>query len=62
LKNNSGAIFKMFRPGGYYPVKFLCPLSKVADELRIEGVHLFTFNNIDATAEWQRAYLAKHPR
>jgi len=62
LKKNSGAIFKMFRPGGYYPVKFLCPLSKVADELRIEGVHLFTFNNIDATAEWQRAYLAKHPR
>jgi methylenetetrahydrofolate reductase (NADPH) len=62
LKKNSGAIFKMFRPGGYDPVKFLSPLAKVADELNLEGVHLFTFNNVDATAEWQRAYLAKHPR
>ena len=48
----------MFRPGGYDPVKFLSPLAKVADELNLEGVHLFTFNNIDATAEWQRHYRA----
>ena len=29
-------------------------LAKVADELNIEGIHLFTFNNIADTAEWQR--------
>ena len=40
-------------------MKFLSPLAKVADELNIEGVHLFTFNNIDATAVWQQKSLAK---
>jgi len=59
LKKNSGAIFKMFRPGGYDPNKFLAPLAKVADEVKIEGIHLFTFNNIQATAEWQTKNLAK---
>jgi methylenetetrahydrofolate reductase (NADPH) len=59
LTKNSGAIFKMFRPGGYDPNKFLSPLAKVADEVNIEGIHLFTFNNIQATAEWQQKNLAK---
>jgi methylenetetrahydrofolate reductase (NADPH) len=59
LQKNSGAIFKMFRPGGYDPIKFLTPLSKVADELNLEGIHLFTFNNVLATAEWQRTCLER---
>lgn len=59
LQKNSGAIFKMFRPGGYNPAKFLSPLAKVSDELNIEGIHLFTFNNVKATAEWQQQQLAK---
>lgn len=59
LKKNSGAISRLLRPGGYDPVKFLTPLAKVADELNLEGVHLFTFNNVDATAEWQHKTLAK---
>jgi methylenetetrahydrofolate reductase (NADPH) len=59
LQKNSGAIFKMFRPGGYNPTKFLAPLAKVSDELNIEGIHLFTFNNVKATAEWQQQQLAK---
>lgn len=59
LKKNSGAIGRLLRPGGYDPVKFLSPLAKVADELNIEGVHLFTFNNIDATAVWQQKTLSK---
>lgn len=58
LQKNSGAIFRMFRPGGYNPVKFLSPLAKVADELNIEGIHMFTFNNIADTAAWQRQQLS----
>lgn len=27
--------------------------------LGIEGLHLFTFNNVEATAEWQRKQLAE---
>ena len=59
LKKNSGAISRLLRPGGYDPVKFLSPLAKVSDELNIEGVHLFTFNNIEASAAWQKKYTAK---
>ena len=59
LKKNSGAIGRLLRPGGYDPNKFLAPLAKVADELSIEGIHLFTFNNIEDTAEWQRKFLAR---
>jgi methylenetetrahydrofolate reductase (NADPH) len=59
LKKNSGAIGRLLRPGGYDPVKFLTPLAKVADELNMEGVHLFTFNNVKDTAAWQRKMLAK---
>jgi methylenetetrahydrofolate reductase (NADPH) len=59
LKKNSGAIGRLLRPGGYDPNKFLAPLAKVSDELDLEGVHLFTFNNVDATAEWQQKALAK---
>jgi methylenetetrahydrofolate reductase (NADPH) len=59
LKKNSGAIGRLLRPGGYDPNKFLAPLAKVSDELNLEGVHLFTFNNVDATADWQQKALAK---
>jgi methylenetetrahydrofolate reductase (NADPH) len=59
LKKNSGAISRLLRPGGYDPVKFLSPLAKVADELNLEGVHLFTFNNVDATVAWQTRTLER---
>ena len=58
LKKNTGAIGRLLRPGGYNPVKFLSPLAKVADELSIEGIHMFTFNNIADTAAWQRQQLS----
>ncbi len=47
------------RPAGYDPNKLITPMSKVASELNIEGLHLFTFNNVEATAEWQRKQLTK---
>lgn len=58
LKKNTGAIGRLLRPGGYNPVKFLSPLARVADELSIEGIHMFTFNNIADTAAWQRQQLS----
>ncbi|MFN8022405.1 MAG: methylenetetrahydrofolate reductase [Acidimicrobiales bacterium] len=59
VKKNSGTIFKLFSPSGYDPSKVVNPMSKVARDLGIEGLHLFTFNNVEATAEWQRKQLAK---
>ncbi len=59
VKKNSATIFKLFSPSGYDPSKVINPMCKVAQDLNIEGIHLFTFNNVEATAEWQRKQLAK---
>ncbi|MEN9506688.1 MAG: hypothetical protein RI958_2614 [Actinomycetota bacterium] len=59
VKKNGGVLGRLFSPGGYDPTKLIAPLSKVAAELGVEGLHLFTFNNVDATAAWQQQQLAK---
>ncbi|MDO8363566.1 MAG: methylenetetrahydrofolate reductase [Actinomycetota bacterium] len=59
VKKNGGALSRLFRPGGYDPSKLIAPLSKQADALGIEGIHLFTFNNVQATAQWQRRSLER---
>ena len=59
VKKNSSTIFKLFSPSGYDPSKLINPMSKVARDLNIEGLHLFTFNNVEATAAWQQKQLAK---
>jgi len=59
VKKNGGVLGRLFKPGGYDPNKLITPLSKQADELGIEGIHLFTFNNVQATAEWQQRMLEK---
>ena len=59
VKKNGGVLGRLFKPGGYDPNKLITPLSKQARELNIEGLHLFTFNNVQATAQWQQKMLAK---
>jgi methylenetetrahydrofolate reductase (NADPH) len=59
VKKNKGFLGRLFTPGGYDPGKLVAPLSKRARELGIEGLHVFTFNNVAATADWQRKQLAK---
>ncbi len=59
VKKNKGVLGRLFTPGGYDPGKQIAALAKVAPELGIEGLHLFTFNNVAATATWQRQQLAK---
>ncbi len=59
VKKNSSTLFRLFSPTGYDPGKLITPLSKLAHNLNIEGLHLFTFNNVEATAQWQRKQLTK---
>lgn len=59
VKKNKGIVGRLFTPGGYDPSKLVAPLGKVAAELGVEGLHVFTFNNVDATAQWQQTQLAK---
>jgi len=59
VQKNGSVLGRLFSPTGYDPNALIDPLSKQADELNIEGIHLFTFNNIEATAKWQQRALAK---
>ncbi|MFT7648586.1 MAG: methylenetetrahydrofolate reductase (NADPH) [Candidatus Poriferisodalaceae bacterium] len=59
LKKNSGTLTRMFAPGGYDPNKLLGPLAGELDALGIEGLHIFTFNQIEATVEWRDAAIGQ---
>ncbi len=59
VQKNGSVLGRLFSPTGYDPNALIGPLSKQAAELNIEGIHLFTFNNIEATAKWQQKQLAK---
>jgi methylenetetrahydrofolate reductase (NADPH) len=59
LKKNSSAIFKMFTPGDYNPSDLIRPMGDRIDELNIEALHVFTFNEIAPTETWRKNLLAK---
>lgn len=59
VQKNGGILGRLFSPVGYDPSALIKPLTKQADELGIAGIHLFTFNNVEATAKWQQKLLAK---
>lgn len=59
VKKNRGVLGRLLSPGGYDPSKLIGPLGKDAAVLGIEGIHLFTFNNVEATAAWQTKQLAR---
>ena len=59
VQKNASVLGRLFRPTGYDPNSLILPLCQQAEELNIEGIHLFTFNNVEATAKWQEKLLAK---
>ena len=59
LKKNRAAITKMLTSTSYDPNDLMMPLSSAALELGIEGVHMYTFNQIEATEQWRAEALAE---
>jgi methylenetetrahydrofolate reductase (NADPH) len=60
LSRNTALIGRFLRPGGYRPDGLLAGLAPllldpVAD---VQGLHLYTFNQVQTTEEWRQAYLA----
>lgn len=55
-KNRTG-LLKLFSSVGYNPSDLIDPLAQEFDTLGIEGLHMFTFNQVAATATWQQAKL-----
>jgi methylenetetrahydrofolate reductase (NADPH) len=53
LTKNRG-IVSLVRPGRYHPEKMISRLARIGGGLGLEGMHLFTFNQVEATVEWHR--------
>jgi methylenetetrahydrofolate reductase (NADH) len=61
LRGHPSWVARMFRPGGYEPGRFVSALwpdlGRAA--LRIAGLHVFTFNEIEPTERWRREMLSR---
>jgi methylenetetrahydrofolate reductase (NADPH) len=61
LRGHPSWVARMFRPGGYEPGRFVSALwpDLGRAELRIAGLHVFTFNEIEPTERWRREMLSR---
>src|SRR5215210_3932708 len=60
LVKHKGTFARLAAPGGFTGEKFLrkCAADLSAPEMGIEGVHVFTFNQVAETEQWRRGLLA----
>lgn len=61
LKSNMGLVGRMMAPGGYSPDELLLALAGCFDTapFNIEGVHFYTFNQVESTEKWRAEMLAR---
>lgn len=57
LKKNRSGLVRLFASAGYDPTTLIAPLADDFEPLDITGLHCFTFNQVEATREWQRSVL-----
>jgi methylenetetrahydrofolate reductase (NADPH) len=57
LRKNRGMVAALLTPGGYDPTPLVTAVAAGADELGIDGLHCYTFNNVAATRAWQEGVL-----
>ena len=58
LRKNMGAVVKMMTTVSYDPNDLLLPLSSDLLDLGVTGMHVFTFNQVEATNAWREEVLA----
>ncbi|HEY3531315.1 MAG TPA: methylenetetrahydrofolate reductase [Nocardioides sp.] len=61
LVKHKGTFARLAAPGGFTGEKFLqkCAAELAAPELGLEGVHVFTFNQVAETEKWRRDLLGQ---
>lgn len=59
LKKNRAAVTKLLAPGAYDPDDILVPLADQLADLGIDGLHVFTFNQVDSTETWRQAVISE---
>jgi methylenetetrahydrofolate reductase (NADPH) len=59
LSKHKGTFARLAAPGGFTGEKFLqkCAAEIGAPELGVEGLHVFTFNQVEATEKWRTELL-----
>jgi methylenetetrahydrofolate reductase (NADPH) len=58
LRKNRQAIKRLLSTSHYDPGRLLETMSPVLGQLGVEGLHCFTFNQVETTARWQRETIA----
>jgi len=58
LRKNVGAVVKMMTTISYDPNDLLLPLSSDLLDLGVTGMHVFTFNQVEATNMWRESVLS----
>jgi methylenetetrahydrofolate reductase (NADPH) len=58
LSKNKSSVSRLVGPGGYDPMELLSAVSPSAEELGIEALHVFTFNQVAATNAWREKVMA----
>jgi methylenetetrahydrofolate reductase (NADPH) len=61
LADHTEWFLRLGTPGGYSPERFLSRLGATLSSptSNVEGLHLFTFNQVQQTEQWRRALLAR---
>ena len=59
LRKNAGAVVKMLTTVNYDPNDLLLPLSADLLDLGVTGMHVFTFNQVEATNDWRTAAIGQ---
>lgn len=59
LRKNMGAVVKMMTTIAYDPNDLLIPLSSDLLDFGVTGMHVFTFNQVEATNTWRQSVLGE---
>jgi methylenetetrahydrofolate reductase (NADPH) len=60
LTKNRKSITKLLTTSHYDPMELIEPLAPSVESLGITGLHLFTFNEVGATAKWVNQHAGAH--
>ena len=61
LRGHTNWLMRMIQPGGYAPERFAAGLMPelARPEMKVAGIHMFTFNEIEPTEQWRQQMLAR---
>jgi methylenetetrahydrofolate reductase (NADPH) len=62
LRKNRAAVTRMLTSAAFEPADLLMPLSEDMVDFAVEGLHVFTFNQVAATNAWRLSTLNRSRR